>query len=103
MRSQDTLEKVGLIAPGALSSQVGQWAASLPALHTLELDLSGRSIIAVEGFFDDIVYCGVATPSDTSSDSEFFSGYEIDSTKIKRNRHFILQITCAPAACSRML
>ena len=84
VRSQNTLEKLALVAPGALSSQVGQWAASLPALHTLELDLTGRSIIAVEGFFDDIV-SGAATPSDASSDSGVFSGDEIDFTEIKKS------------------
>ena len=85
VRSQNTLEKLALVAPGALSPQVGQWAASLPALHTLELDLTGRSIIAVEGFFDDIVSSGVATPSDASSDSGVFSSDEIDFTEIKKS------------------
>lgn len=85
LRSQNTLEKLALVAPGALSPQVGQWAASLPALHTLELDLTGRSIIAVEGFFDDIVSSGAATPSDASSDSGVFSGDEIDFTEIKKS------------------
>lgn len=85
VRSQNTLEKLALVAPGALSSQVGQWAASLSALHTLELDLTGRSIIAVEGFFDDIVSSGAATPSDASSDSGVFSGDEIDFTEIKKS------------------
>ncbi|KAI9571737.1 hypothetical protein HD554DRAFT_2016405 [Boletus coccyginus] len=73
VRSQNTLERLALIAPGALSSQVGQWAASLPALHTLELDLTGRSIIAVEGFFDDIVSSGMETPSDASSAGGVFT------------------------------
>ncbi|KAI9461743.1 hypothetical protein HD554DRAFT_2290368 [Boletus coccyginus] len=85
VRSQNTLERLALVAPGALSSQVGQWAASLPALHTLELDLTGRSIIAVEGFFDDIVSSGMETPSDASSDSGVFSGDEIDFTEIKKS------------------
>ncbi|KIJ21935.1 hypothetical protein PAXINDRAFT_65363 [Paxillus involutus ATCC 200175] len=85
VRSQNTLEKLALVAPGALSSQVGQWAASLPALHTLELDLTGRSVIAVEGFFDDIVPSGASTPSDASSDSGVFSGDEIDFTEIKKS------------------
>ncbi|KAH7930525.1 hypothetical protein BV22DRAFT_1000337 [Leucogyrophana mollusca] len=85
LRPQHTLEKLVLVAPGALSPQVGQWAASLPALHTLELDLSGRSVIAVEGFFDDIVHSGASTPSDVSSDSGIFSGDEIDFTEIRRS------------------
>ncbi|KAG1908300.1 uncharacterized protein F5891DRAFT_1124137 [Suillus fuscotomentosus] len=59
LRSHNTLENVG------------QWAASLPMLRVLELDLTGRSVIAVEGFFDDIVASGASTPSDASSDSDF--------------------------------
>ncbi|KAH7914788.1 hypothetical protein BJ138DRAFT_999426 [Hygrophoropsis aurantiaca] len=85
LRPQHTLEKLVLVAPGALSPQVGQWAASLPALHTLELDLSGRSVIAVEGFFDDIIHSGMSTPSDVSSDSGVFSGDEIDFTEIRKS------------------
>ncbi|KAI6118977.1 hypothetical protein EV401DRAFT_2057427 [Pisolithus croceorrhizus] len=56
-------KKLSLVAPGALSRQIGHWAASLPALHSLELDLTGRSVIAVEGFFDDII-------PDTTSNSK---------------------------------
>ncbi|EGO04342.1 hypothetical protein SERLA73DRAFT_82352 [Serpula lacrymans var. lacrymans S7.3] len=85
LRSQCSLMKLVLVAPGALSSQVGQWSASLPCLTTLELDLTGRSIIAVEGFFDDIVHSGASTPSDASSDSGVFSGDEIDFTEIRKS------------------
>lgn len=79
LRSQNTLEKLVLVAPGALSAQVGQWAASLPSLHSLELDLTSRSVIAVEGFFDDIIPSGASTPSEASSDSE------IDFTEIRKS------------------
>lgn len=79
LRSQNTLEKLVLVAPGALSAQVGQWAASLPTLRSLELDLTSRSMIAVEGFFDDIIPSGASTPSDASSDSE------IDFTEIRKS------------------
>ncbi|KAG1749801.1 uncharacterized protein EDB91DRAFT_1308639 [Suillus paluster] len=72
LRSHNTLERLVLVAPGALSSSVGQWAASLPMLRDLELDLTGRSVIAVEGFFDDI-------------DSGVFSGDEIDFTEIRKS------------------
>ncbi|KAG1757779.1 hypothetical protein EDB19DRAFT_1891474 [Suillus lakei] len=85
LRSHNTLEKLVLVAPGALSSGVGQWAASLPMLRVLELDLTGRSVIAVEGFFDDIVASGASTPSDASSDSGVFSGDEIDFTEIRKS------------------
>ncbi|KAI6007163.1 hypothetical protein EDD15DRAFT_2383995 [Pisolithus albus] len=78
LRSQNTLEKLCLVAPGALSS-------SLPALHSLELDLTGRSVTAVEGFFDDIIPSGANTPSDTTSNSSILSGDEIDFTEIRKS------------------
>jgi hypothetical protein len=77
---QAALEKVTLAAPGALSPDVGRWLASLPKLKNLRLDLSGRSVIAVEGFFDDIgPRSGDSTPSSVgSTDSGVFSGEEAD-------------------------
>ncbi|EIW86895.1 hypothetical protein CONPUDRAFT_134237 [Coniophora puteana RWD-64-598 SS2] len=92
LRSQHTLEKLVLIAPGALSSQVGQFAASLPALRSLELDLTGRYITAVEGFFDDIIYSGASTPSDASSDSGVFSADDSEFN-FKEIRRSSLQLT----------
>jgi hypothetical protein len=89
LRSQDTLEKLVLVAPGALSPEVGKWASSLPKLRSIQLDLTGRSVIAVEGFFDDIpAGSGYSTPSDDgSSDSGVFSeeDAEIDFTEIKKS------------------
>ena len=89
LHRQSTLEKLVLVAPGALSPGVGKWASGLPKLHTLQLDLTGRSVIAVEGFFDDIpAQDGYATPSvDGSSDSGVFSEEdpEIDFTEIKKS------------------
>jgi hypothetical protein len=89
LSNQDALEKLVLVAPGALSPEVGKWASSLPKLHTIQLDLTGRSVIAVEGFFDDIPSGpGYATPSDDgSSDSGVFSeeDAEIDFTEIKKS------------------
>ena len=85
----DALEKLVLVAPGALSPEVGQWASSLDKLHTLQLDLTGRSVIAVEGFFDDIpAKNGWDTPSeDGSSDSGVFSeeDLDIDFTEIRKS------------------
>jgi hypothetical protein len=89
LRKQDGLEKLVLVAPGALSPQVGKWASSLPKLQSMQLDLTGRSVIAVEGFFDDIPSGpGSAMPSDDgSSDSGVFSeeDAEIDFTEIKKS------------------
>lgn len=84
---QDALEKIALVAPGALSSGVGRWVASLPRLKHLQLDLSGRSPIAVEGFFDELrPSSGDSTPSSIGSrDSGVFSGEELDFTEIRKS------------------
>jgi len=84
---QDALEKIVLVAPGALSPGVGRWIASLPHLKHLQLDLSGRSPIAVEGFFDELrPHSGDCTPSSIGSrDSGVFSGEELDFTEIRKS------------------
>ncbi|KAF8913046.1 hypothetical protein CPB84DRAFT_1812000 [Gymnopilus junonius] len=84
---QDELEKVILVAPGALGPGVGHWVASLPQLKQLQLDLTGRSPIAVEGFFDELgPRSGYSTPSSIGSrDSGVFSGEEIDFTDIRKS------------------
>ncbi|KAF9527762.1 hypothetical protein CPB83DRAFT_855589 [Crepidotus variabilis] len=84
---QDALEKVVLVAPGALAPGIGRWVASLPELKHLQLDLTGRSPIAVEGFFDELrLRSGDATPSSVGSrDSGVFSGEEFDFTEIRKS------------------
>ncbi|THH18560.1 hypothetical protein EW146_g2441 [Bondarzewia mesenterica] len=79
---QTELEKLVLVAPGALSPGVGKWASSLPILRSLQVDLTGRAAIAVEGFFDDIEV-GSDTPA--SPDSGVFSGEDIDFSDIKKS------------------
>ena len=83
---QKGLEKVVLVAPGALSSDVGRWIASLPHLKCLQLDLTGRSPIAVEGFFDELrPRSGDSTPSSIgSTDSGIFSD-DLDFTEIRKS------------------
>lgn len=83
---QKGLEKVVLVAPGALSSGVGRWIASLPHLKCLQLDLTGRSPIAVEGFFDELrPRSGDSTPSSIcSADSGIFSD-DLDFTEIRKS------------------
>jgi len=88
MLSQTKLEKLVLVAPGALSSSVGRWASSLEQLQSLQLDLTGRSIIAVEGFFDELrPRSGDSTPSSVSSDrdSGVFSADEVDFSEIRKS------------------
>ena len=84
---QQGLEKIVLVAPGALSSGVGRWIASLPQLKCLQLDLTGRSPIAVEGFFDELrPRSGDSTPSSIgSTDSGIFSGDDLDFTEIRKS------------------
>ena len=84
---QKSLEKVVLVAPGALSSGVGRWIASLSHLKCLQLDLTGRSPIAVEGFFDELrPRTGDSTPSSIgSTDSGIFSGDDLDFTEIRKS------------------
>lgn len=84
---QDNLEKVVLVAPGALSAGVGRWVANLPNLKSLQLDLTGRSPIAVEGFFDEIhPRSGCSTPSSIcSTDSGIFSGEELDFAELRKS------------------
>jgi hypothetical protein len=87
LHPQTALEKVALESPGALGPAVGRWTASLPALRTLQLDLTGRSPIAVEGFFDDVgLRSGDSTPSSVgSTDSGVFSGDELDFSEIRKS------------------
>ncbi|KAG6817713.1 hypothetical protein H0H87_004504 [Tephrocybe sp. NHM501043] len=77
---QQSLEKLVLMAPGALAPGVGRWIASLPELKSLRLDLTGRSMIAVEGFFDELrLRSGDSTPTSVgSTDSGVFSDEEED-------------------------
>ncbi|KAF9015568.1 hypothetical protein BDQ17DRAFT_1230154 [Cyathus striatus] len=84
---QNELERITLVAPGALSPGVGRWVASLPNLKHLQLDLTGRSMIAVEGFFDELrPRSGDSTPSSVAStDSGVFSGEELDFSEIRKS------------------
>jgi len=68
---QDLLEKVSIIAPGALDTKVCKWVSELPELRSLSLDLTSQSMNDVEGFFDEIPPgSGFSTPnSEESRDS----------------------------------
>jgi len=88
MAQQDLLEKVSIIAPGALDAKVGKWVSELPELRSLKLDLTGQGMSNVEGFFDEIAAgSGWSTPdSEESRDSGVFS--EHDFTEIKKTTAF---------------
>ncbi|KAJ3803445.1 hypothetical protein GGU11DRAFT_670956 [Lentinula aff. detonsa] len=87
LSSQQALQKVALVAPGALSSGVGRWAAFLPELKSLQLDLSARTLTAVEGFFDELPsHSGDSTPSSAATtDSGVFSGEELDFSEMRKS------------------
>ncbi|KZT30748.1 hypothetical protein NEOLEDRAFT_1126367 [Neolentinus lepideus HHB14362 ss-1] len=84
---QNGLVKLSLNAPGALSSAVGKWVSSQPKLRFLELDLTARSIVAVEGFFEEIMpRSGYSTPSSVGgTDSGVFSADEPDFSDIRKS------------------
>ncbi|KAF8922120.1 hypothetical protein CPB85DRAFT_1265981 [Mucidula mucida] len=84
---QKGLQKVALVAPGALAPGVGRWIASLEDLKVLQLDLSGRGVVAVEGFFDELrPRSGDSTPSSVmTTDSGVFSGEELDFSDIRKS------------------
>ncbi|KAJ4485925.1 hypothetical protein J3R30DRAFT_3282866 [Lentinula aciculospora] len=87
LSSQKELQKVALVAPGALSSGVGRWVASLPELKSLQLDLSARTLTAVEGFFDELPSdSGVSTPNSVATtDSGVFSSEELDFSEKRKS------------------
>ncbi|KAF9448178.1 hypothetical protein P691DRAFT_781397 [Macrolepiota fuliginosa MF-IS2] len=86
LHNQKGLEKVELVAPGALGADIGRWSAKLPRLKSLELDLTGRSTIAVEGFFDKVKQSGYDTPDSIGShDSGIFSNEEFDFSEFRRS------------------
>ncbi|KAM6498473.1 hypothetical protein JOM56_006421 [Amanita muscaria] len=81
LHNQNLLEKVVLVAPGALSPNIGRWLASLEHLTQLQLDLSGRGEIAVEGFFDELIArSGYSSPSSVASSDD-----ELDFSAIRRS------------------
>jgi hypothetical protein len=87
MKTHDKLEKLSLLAEGSLSSKIGKWVDELSSLRTLELDLVGRQMSAVESFFDEIIpHSGATTPSSIGSrDSGVFSADELDFTEIRKS------------------
>ena len=88
MARQDLLEKVSIIAPGALDARVGKWISELSELNSLRLDLTGQSMSNVEGLFDEIPSgSGWSTPrSEESRDSGVSSA--LDLAEIKKTTAF---------------
>ncbi|KIY69134.1 hypothetical protein CYLTODRAFT_350093 [Cylindrobasidium torrendii FP15055 ss-10] len=72
MRPQKALRSISLVAPGTLAPGVGRWAGTLPHLKSLQLDLTGRGIVAVESFFEELHATSRSSTPDTI-DSGVFS------------------------------
>ena len=102
MSHQDLLEKVSIVAPGALDAKVGKWVSELPELRSLKLDLTGQSMSNVEGFFDEIAPgSGWSTPdSEESRDSGVFS--ELDFTEVKKSTAFSRSGDARRGACPQL-
>jgi len=85
---QTDLDKLALMAPGALSPSLGRWIASLERLRSLQLDLTGRPPKAVDEIFPHVGTSGsgLSTPSSARSrDSGVFSSEDIDFTEVKKS------------------
>ncbi|KAF7302732.1 hypothetical protein HMN09_00908100 [Mycena chlorophos] len=78
MAPQDTLERLALLAPGALSPAVGKWVTSLPQLKSLQLDLSKTG---PNGFFRD-----VPEDIDFHTDSGIFSAEDEEYGHVRKGR-----------------
>ncbi|KAJ7631206.1 hypothetical protein FB45DRAFT_979296 [Roridomyces roridus] len=88
LNSQDELERVSIVAPGTLAASLGKWLAYLPRLKSLQLDLSSKSTVAVDGFFSQVLRSGASTPNSVEfhTDSGIFSGDEaVDFTEIRKS------------------
>ena len=85
---QTDLDRLTLMAPGALSPSLGRWVSSLDRLRALQLDLTGRPSKAVDEFFRHVGASGsgFSTPNSARSrDSGVFSSEDIDFTEIKKS------------------
>lgn len=79
LQPQDSLEDVVLVVPGTLSRNVGRWTSQLPMLRSIQLDLTGKTVEAVGGFFEDVrVPSRPATPVFDEIDSGIFSAHDVD-------------------------
>lgn len=81
MASQNGLKKLVLLAPGALTPGVGRWVGAQYHLVSLTLDVSGRTMLAAESFFEELR--PQSRSSTPSTDSGVFSGDEWDTAQVK--------------------
>lgn len=68
LQQQNTLEKVTLMAPGALSPSIGRWLSSIPSLTSMQIDVSDRSDGVIASFFNGVPTSGKSSPGFTTPD-----------------------------------
>lgn len=68
LQQQTTLEKVSLMAPGALSPSIGRWLSSIPSLRSLQIDVGDRSDGVIASFFNGVPSSGKSSPGFVSPD-----------------------------------
>ncbi|KAL5535752.1 hypothetical protein ACEPAF_3846 [Sanghuangporus sanghuang] len=68
LQQQTTLEKVTLMAPGALSPSIGRWLSSIPSLRSLQIDVGDRSDGVIASFFNALPSSGKSSPGFSSPD-----------------------------------
>lgn len=68
LQQQTTLEKVSLMAPGALSPTIGRWMSSISSLTNLQIDVGDRSDGVIASFFNGLPSSGLSSPGLFSPD-----------------------------------
>lgn len=68
LQQQTTLEKVCLLAPGALSPSIGRWLSSITSLQSLQVDVGDRSDGVIASFFNGLPTSGRSSPGFASPD-----------------------------------
>ncbi|EJD03704.1 uncharacterized protein FOMMEDRAFT_167038 [Fomitiporia mediterranea MF3/22] len=68
LQQQTTLEKVALMAPGALAPSIGRWLSSIPSLKSLQIEVGDRSDGVIASFFNGVPTSGKSSPGFVSPD-----------------------------------
>lgn len=68
LQQQTTLDKVALLAPGALAPSIGRWLSSLSCLNSLQLDVGDRSDGVIASFFTGVPTSGRSSPGIATPD-----------------------------------
>lgn len=106
LQQQTTLEKVALVAPGALSPSIGRWLSSIPSLRSLQIDVGDRSDGVIASFFNGLPSSGKSSPGFSSPDFVMTPLSTAESTLIvnfgvepgfKQLRHLSIRFVRSPS------